>query len=282
MADLETNAKLRVLHVGAPPELAGGPIADALSRANCEVVDCPDVYRALARVCGCWRDGFVAIVVCLDRLAASQFEFLEIVSHRRGSAPLYVYAGDAARSKIELAVRLGAKEEINAETIEHVLMAASPAASALQEAPEPENGQLAPAAEPACEVARGAAGDVPGEVPAELQAPIPLEPETAIPPPPETAQPSAPAAEVPSEAPPPPADTEVRKRTSSVRVPWLRYEGGPQRTPPKNTTGPVKMPEPSVSESEPPLLTPEEIKALMGEEGSADSAGRGGKRGRRK
>ena len=50
-----------------------------------------------------------------------------------------------------------------------------------------------------------------------------------------------------------------------MRVPWRSYPGGPQRIPPKHVAAPQEASQPE-NQADPPLLTPEELAALLGDE----------------
>jgi hypothetical protein len=216
-------------------------MADAIRGAGFEVAAYPDLYRALARVCGCRCPELSAVVVCVDGLDADQFEFFQIASRRQRAVPLYAYAPDHAGSSIELAIRSGAAGGISPETVERVLAGAAEVAPQPQTVRSTDNGRSTPHETPAATVgeqsSHEAASDAITKVPAEA------------------------------------ADDDVVTRTqptNSVRVPWLRYEGGPKRTPPQKAAKPSPEPEPAAAEPEPPLLTPEEIEALIGDQ-DADS-----------
>lgn len=253
-----------MLHVAPPSRESAQRVADALRRAGHEVVECPDVYRAVARVCSLQPGEFHAIVVCADWLEADQFEFFRIASRGQRRVPIYVYGGDHARAQIDLAVRLGAKGETSARSIESAEGALLSAAGVEAE-PQPvlETGKDRPAP---VQAGSGPGRQCPEEVPPEGPS------ETTV------DVPSKGPAEVPSQ----PAVADAKKSTRSVRVPWLRYEGGPKRTPPNTTARRSRTSPPPADEPEPPLLTPEELEALIGDKDADNSGSDAGKRGRRK
>ena len=265
MAEQEITARRRVLHVAPPSRQSARRVVDALRRAGHEVVDCPDVYRAVARVCGSQPGEFLAIVVCADWLEADQFEFFQIVSRGQQRVPIYVYGGDHARAQIDSAIRLGAKAEISARSIESAagaLLGAAGVEAEPQPVLETDRDRPAPAQAPASVPDRQRSEEVRPEGPSETTVDVP--------------------SKAPREVPSRPVDADVQKSTRSVRVPWLRYEGGPKRTPPNTTARRRQTSPPPADEPEPPLLTPEELEALIGDKDGGSSGSDSGKRGRRK
>lgn len=239
-----------------------------LREAGCDVEAVPDVYRALARLVSCQPSTFRAIVVCVDRLDVGQFEFFQLASHHRRDTPLYVYAQAHAESKVATALRFGARAAVEPATVHGILPSV---------ATETTQPAVAP---PTVEAAAGPAPPSVEPVTQELAA--------------ETGQSAAPPEE-PSDSDPAPEEKPVADVTrqpakqtaqtkSTVRVPWLRYDDGPQRTPPAKAA-PKRAPEPPATpEPEPPLLSPEELKALIGEpsgEAEAEAKPPARKRGRK-
>jgi len=221
----------------------------ALRAAHCEVVGCPDVYRALARLGGSERGQFCAVIVCVDLMDTAQSEFFQLAVRRHRRVPVYVYGQAHAQSKLELAQHLGAKDTIRPETVDKALPYFAPTPAVRQEVAPAASARSEPAAEPTAEPA-----------PEDLAAPGEVT---------DSGDRSAGEQEEPSRP---------------VRVPWLRYDGGPTRLPPKRTPASAKPSPPAERElePEPPLLTPEELAALMGDSEADDPAkGRGKGRKRR-
>jgi len=243
----------RVLHVAPPDQETAREFESGLQQAGWNVVECPDVYRALARI-GRAGGEFAAIVVCVDWLEAAQFEFFQLAVRRDACPRLLVYAGVQARLKLEVALRLGAHDQIRLETIGEVL----------GDRPEMD-ATAAPHKAPQATVEKAPAGDEPAVAPATAVAPA-AQPESE----PSDSEEEAPAeAEAKAAAEPPDSGA-----SGTVRVPWLRYSGGPQRTPPKKTPdqkGPTESARPQspdaapAPEAEPPLLSQEELDALLGD-----------------
>ncbi len=218
MADQDSNPGRRVLHVAPTSHEAAERIAKALAHTGCHVDECPDVYRALVRICRPGAHPPDAVVVCVDWLEAGQFEFFQLATGRRPAVPIYVYAETCNHTKIELAVRLGANGEIGADTAGQVL----PGQSGTQSVSGPAARAASPTADPP---------------------PSPAEPRSR------------------------PAAVEQKPiGTGTVRVPWLRYEGGPTRVPPaKPDAGPPQPDRSPDLETDPRLLSPEELDALIGD-----------------
>jgi hypothetical protein len=208
-------------------------MSDALRQAGCEVGACTDVYRALARMGGSERGRLCAAVVCVDLMDTGQFEFFQLAARHHRRVGVYVYAQPHAQSKIDLALRLGAKDTVRAEAVDRVLPYRAPA-------PAP-----APCQPTSAESVTAARSD--GE-PSEVSEP------------------------------------EKEELAGPARVPWLRYEGGPKRIPPRPTRAQAKSSRPADREvePEPPLLSPEELQALIGDEDAGRPVNGRGKRGRRR
>ena len=250
MTEQRTTSGRRVLHVAPTSHTPAERVSDALRQAGCEVVPCTDVYRALARMGGSERGRLCAVVVCVDLMDTGQFEFFQLAARHHRRVGVYVYAQPHAQSKIDLALRLGAKDTIRAEAVDRVLPYRAPA-------PAPAPCQPASAESATAEPA----GMQPVEEPADSVTAARSDGERGEGPQPEKEELAGPA-----------------------RVPWLRYEGGPKRIPPQPTPARAKSPQPADREveSEPPLLTPEELAALIGDEDAGDPVNGRGKRGRRR
>jgi hypothetical protein len=225
-------------------------MAEALREAGCEVIACPDVYRALARMGG-GRGELAAVVVCLDLMDAAQFEFFQLAGRHHRRLPVHVYAQAHAQPKIDLAVRLGAKGAVRVETVNEVLPHTAPSAAAgRSQAAFTESEPVGPTERQPVEAPWGAVGDTAGDDElGEVAGQVEEEPAGPTP------------------------------------VPWRPREGGPERIPPQRTGGEPASEEPSGLDPDSkcePLLEPEELKALLGEEEDSDSTNGRGKRGKRR
>ena len=259
MVSHQTIARRRVLHVAPRQHDPARQIETALRAAGCEVVSVPDVYRALARIGRLGAEAFSAVVVCVDRLQAEELEFFQLVARHHREIPAHAYGQSHAAARLETAVDLGARRLADPDAVAREFAARN------APAPVPVVAEPPPRARP----------DSAGEETAG--------PSAAAPP---SEQPSTPPEPLESTAPEPPAQTaeQVKPKkepaAGAARVPWLRYEGGPKRTPPQRSRGKVADQEPPQPETEPepepapqaaedaegdpPLLSPEELRALIG------------------
>ncbi len=252
LAEPSETVLRRVLHVH-PPSLAGlTEVAEAIAKADCRVVPCPDAYRAMARLGAPGDGGFLAVVVNVDRLESSEFEFFQLAARHYRGTPVYVCGQQTSKESIDRALRLGARKAVDAETLSEHLTPAAPHESITPPTPEPR---------PAPDV----------EV-VEKEKPAPSEGDTDTDSDNDTEDEPAPL------KPPLRVTPQARpKRAGVARVPWLRYEDAPQRTPPKRGGPSAGKPASAPDEPEEPLLSPAELDALIG-----DQDERGADSGRRK
>ena len=298
------KAITKVLHIRpAPVDGDCGAKMDAvLETLPFAVQNCGDVYRGLARLCrekeG--QEAWQAIFVCVDGLGSAEMEFFSIVSRTRRDLDVYVYGGDRSASQVARAIERGASGEATEEVVRK--LAAMPVtesrvgsappevprgeSAANSEAPtvqHPGTGESArePSPHPAASDVAASIAQVepsvsasaePGATTSDQQhADIAGIPSTATPAePPETTSDETSAAQA--------DETEAREEAddkasaATVRVPWLRYGDGPARTPPKRSeSSPNRSESPrrSASKASPqhePLLTDEELQALLGDD----------------
>lgn len=258
-----------------------------------QAVQCvPDVYRAMARI---GRESPAAVVVGIDWLTTAELEFFELVGRRHRDVQVYVLGHERARSKLAKAIGTGAAALGSPLELVNLLSAGSPPPAAPSAPPPPEPSDIpgrvrenppsfasshnvfdAELDRRLRELAAGAAPDA--EDPAEAE-------EEDLPGPAgatasEENEPKASSDrtyEVIAEdlGAPPAEESETEEESEDphpVRVPWRRYEGGPVRTPPRRTP-----PEPADEANDPPLLTPEELDALLGDEDPPDRSEWGSK-----
>lgn len=249
MVEQQSTFGRRVLHVAPAGHSPAERMSEALGEAGCEVIACADLYRALARMGRNQGGQLCAVVVCLDPTDAAQPEFLQLAARHHRRVPVYVYAESHARSKIDLALRLGAKDTIRPETANRVLPYSAPAPTAAPNESASVESQAA-----------GPTAQRPADEPAESMVP---------------ARSDGDREEQP--------DAEMEEPAGPARVPWLRYDGGPKRTPPQPTPARARRLEPTEDKMEPePLLTPEELQALIGNDEAGGPVNGRGKRGRRR
>ncbi len=294
---------------------------------------CPDVFRAMARLD---RLQPAAVVVLVDWLSAAEFEFFQIAARMHRHIPVYVVGSERCRHKVDQAVRCGACGEANLDSLPRLRTAASEPDSPEQTPVEPEaatttvdtdqqtelteseealEDQFASTGnvlddeldrrlwDQAASTYRSAVGDSRPGHPVEPHDTEPEENEGT------TGQtvdgdPDLQHSELTNES--DEQDVDIVRPPQS-RVPWLRYEGGPTRVPPKRVrptscetasapaTDPsdeddhqnqreqasdhrdneprgeggeqstLKIAEQLPDYTDPPLLTPEELNALLGD-----------------
>lgn len=110
-AQRHSNQRI-VLHVGV--DSPTDTVSVSLRACGLEVESCPDVYRALARLERGDAGRFEAVVVCLDRLARSELEFVALARRALAGASVYVYAVRRSRGWVRQAVELGAARAMDA------------------------------------------------------------------------------------------------------------------------------------------------------------------------
>ncbi len=207
-----------------------------------DVHPCPDVYRGLARLCSTRSPTPRAVLVCMDATGAPELEFFSILSRLQRDLPLYVYGHERSKPRMGRAIELGAVGEVTESLLRALAIAPVPS-------PEPVADD------------RTDAREEPDST-LVVTPPIPLKPSATL--------------EVST---PPKQDSfmqgadQDRARDESqaapVRVPWLRYENAPAREAPSPKNEPVHRAPPDEPDDAPassyqPLLTEEELRALIG------------------
>lgn len=220
---------------------AAGRLERALADANATVERVRDVYHALATLL---TDGIdrCAVFVNVDNLEPEEFEFFWIVARRKEMPPVYVVgAGDAADA-MRRAVQLGAAGHATAELMRTVLVEQVPG----REAPAP--GDSAPDGADRESSVGGTAtitSEPEGEPASSLDEPLDRG-EGAV-------------------------SDDAGEGAPELRVPWRDYEDhpgrqAPTRRPPEDTADRAQPEEQGESVHE-PLLTQEELRALIGTDG---------------
>ncbi len=252
----------KILHIRPEraAEAAVGKMDALLVAAASDVDSCSDVYRGLARSGHSGPDAPRAVIVCVDGLGAAEMEFFHLFSRLRRGVKVYVYAsphgGERSTSRMARAIELGATGLATEDVIRRLAKTVShPAARAdIRNAPNDDRSPAQTSAE---------------STPAPP--PIAKSPDT------DALEESVP---VVTEEPPVahPDELEADKAAADddtlegpVRVPWLRYNDGPSRVAPRRRGPPAADPaviEPAPSRSAPrrPLITSEELQALLGDD----------------
>ena len=256
----------RVLHIrpGTSPSASADKIDAWLRAAAVDVEVCGDVYRGLARILRRGTEAPSAVLVCIDDLGSAEFEFFSLAAASRSSAKVYVYGDERWESRVARALDLGAA----GRATEQVIRTLVPPPARAEPLPSPEPKKVVPTEREALPEPFPAPANLAGTV-----EPIAQEPKGPL-----------------SRGEEAPRQGEARE--SAVRVPWLRYGSTPSRTPPSRQHVRPEPPAPAPPHRPPPadrepLLTEEELRALIGDDIAAiapaehetDSGEDGAKRG---
>lgn len=118
MSNVTGNITSKVLHIRPEPPVPAADDMDArLASASLQVSICGDVYRGLSRLCLTGPEDLLAVIVCLDGLMAADFEFFTIVSRMYRGVPIYVYARQGSPLRVSRAIELGAAEPVTEDVI---------------------------------------------------------------------------------------------------------------------------------------------------------------------
>jgi len=246
---------LWVRSASSPVSRAVGKTAlleEQLEQAAVQVDAIHDIYRALLRLLRDDEHRPRAALVCVDDLEPEDLEFFSILARRRGMPAVYVYGHERSMANLGRAVELGATGEADVDLVVRLVSAQPPAQAT------PTTATAAPEAEddePETGAPDSAASVVAAVLPSDRHEP-------------ERVRPVEPAG-----APPEPQLLEDEEATAPPRVPWRRYDNGPTRQAPMRT--PPPEPSTELGPDEPdevddqahqPLLTDEELRALIGED----------------
>ncbi|MCH9003044.1 MAG: hypothetical protein IIC02_10765 [Planctomycetes bacterium] len=255
MTEIQAIPLVDLVHIrpGFPGE--SERIDELLEATGLRVAVFTDVYRGLARLARLAQDGEArsllrAVLVQVDDLGPPEMEFFSITSRVLARTPVLVYGSDRLQSRVELALERGATDRASPEIITR--LAAHGAASTNDDTADRD----APAPMPMAQ---------PGQPGVDLESDAATEP-VAFP-------------EVVRDDPPPRTDQPENETTAPTRVPWLDYENRPVRQAPRHSapqpTSAVEpkeddQPEEASARKRPsatePLLTEEELRALMGDD----------------
>ena len=258
MTEIQTSPLVDLVHIrpGFPGE--SERIDRLLEATGLRVAVFTDVYRGLARLARLAKDGEArsmlrAVLVQVDDLGPPEMEFFSITSRVLARTPVLVYGSDRVQSRVEKALECGATDRASPEIITR--LAARDADSTDDRAADREALAPSPTAQP-------------GEVGVDLEAQA-----TDVVPRP-VAMP-----EVVRNDPPPSVDQPEDETAAATRVPWLEYEKRPVRRAPRHIapqpTGAVELkedhpPDEASARKGPdtpePLLTEEELQALIGDD----------------
>ena len=268
--DVSNNLPSRVLHIRSSP--CSAPMTDPLAALSAgsspEVDECGHVYLGLARALADEDESIHAVVVCLDDLTKDEFELFTILGQRRRDVRLYVYSQAPGDDRVARAIALGATAQLTEQIVDQLSQAGATIVTPEHHRREPVDAAAKRTAtdEPATgQPASESLGHA--EQPPKIEElPIVQERETA--PPPVTNSAHDGAGETPDRP----------------RVPWQSYENKPERQKPSSPSEraqsqPPMHVAPAKDEFEPspptrqrsyePLLSSEEMQALMSDDISA-------------
>lgn len=98
----------RILQVADVSRSGWMRVSESLRTAGIEIELCPDVYRAWARLVRFGGQRYDAVVVFLDGLPESEYEFFRLVRRRIDGIPVFVHGEECSSELIEQARSLGA------------------------------------------------------------------------------------------------------------------------------------------------------------------------------
>lgn len=284
-----TQPARSILHVRTGPSRQVQALAARLTDRSLVVDVCDDVYRALARLGRAEADTPTVVFICMDDLLPMELEFFKFAKRLNGDLQIYVYGSNGPRDRMTTAIELGADGVVTEDLLDElagqpvqppiVESESDSASGGARDEDENVTSDSVPPAEPA-------SGDSVSR-PEPLAAPS-VDPVGRVEPPPalrideESARATGELAQDEGHA--GPADIEYDEPTSDeagdvededdeesmrpVRVPWLRYDQAPPRDPPDAAPRPKpwRPPPPAQPDRSRPLLTEEEVRALMGED----------------
>jgi hypothetical protein len=263
-----------------------------LSDAGLKVRDVGDVYRALARLGRAQEAPPVAVVVCMDDLAASEIEFFSLVRRIHRGLAVYVYATDGARERAARAIALGATGELTDEAFaalgewEPTAYTApptnpppdAPSSGVPRRIDRPDDNALHETRidPPESDASRAVRRDMPDDDGDSDPWIEPIDDDDDEIAPPRTDRSGGDETREPSVEPQPVRPSAASDEDgesalpAAARFPWRRYEDGPRRTPPTRrspaTAGESNADGPDRSDRTcEPLLTDEELRALIGD-----------------
>jgi len=283
-----TQPTRSILHVRTGPSRQVQGMAARLADRSLAVDVCDDVYRALARLGRATGDSLAVVFICMDDLLPMELEFFKFAKRLNGELRVYVYGSNGPRDRLTTAIELGADGVVTDALLDKLSGGAdrSPSveasgatgaeASPVREATSditapPDVAQAAPTAMPEPEAAPKMHPEAHERPPSSLR----MDDESTASSEPRTQHEAHPdPADIAYEEPTADAgaheevDEGEEESTRPVRVPWLRYDQAPPRDPPDATPRPNQRrpAPPAPPDRNRPLLTEEEVRALMGED----------------
>ncbi len=260
MPNADGRIRRRVLHVAEAAGPFSAAVEQAVASADAELVTVPDVYRALAGLLRPPGEGYDAVVVCLDGMEVAEGEFFSLVARLPASISMMVYGRAGHPDLLAEALARGGVEVRDAAAVPAMIerRSGTARAAAVQPTSSPEV--------PVTPTPPAATPEPPARVDGRVAAPVDVTTRPQVEPerPAEDAlePPDEPEPEPISEAEPSDEPTELPSEPDGAPpVPWAPPAQRPQRRAPAPATSePVNRAE----EGEQPLLTEEELRALLG------------------
>jgi len=253
VTDHHIDTRACLFHIGSPRVDEVRAMARRLSELPVRVRDCTNVYQGLARLCIADSDTPSALVVSVDVMDAAELEFFRIVARLFPALLVYVYGGERSCARVDRAIELGARDRASDEVLIALgrsRIAAADRSVAVEVSEPPDARTEAPPESP-----RDVLLDPPPDAAAERQS------DELIDPPDATIQEN----DDPSEE-----EDVAEDEVTEVRVPWLTYKDAPARRapePPASVPPPAIVPEKRVMRVSEPLLSQEELRALLDGDG---------------
>ncbi|MCP4591417.1 MAG: hypothetical protein GY842_11780 [bacterium] len=225
-----------IMWVGTLPEAERAEWIRVFDEAPVDVVWADSVYVALARL-GRKKVMPRAVLVWVDRLEPSEFEFFRLARQHGAPAELFACGGAGAGERLAQAVRSGAQDRLSAAQTAALLATITSRAERPTDETATEPAEQ-PESEPADELTDEPSQTAPPVAEVESAGndrptPVPI----SAPPTP------SPVQDRPDEAKPPlttdrPGCAAATERRQRIPVPWRRDADAPKRKPPARREGP--------------------------------------------
>lgn len=272
MSDSPADRRHRVVHLASGARQGAAPVSAVIASSGLPCTEVFDAYAALALIARRGRDVSMTVVACLDELIEAELEFFQLLRREDPAVSVFTYANDRCGG---LLARLQAE---GTYSIDALAMHLARADDDDNDADPTRRGQPTRALRRLKRRDPSIASDASTSTPAT---PAPAPPATSAAPATPMSPSDAPPAATPPQAirRPPPSEASASSRS---RVPWMRYNDLPKRTPPRaenvEKRGDARN-EPrgeahaelrladmaGQSADDEPLLTAEELNALLGE-----------------
>lgn len=287
------NPGLKILHIRQPTydrppaAVTSDSIESLLQSAPLDSEHCSDVYRGLARIGRADSQSPDIVIVCVDGYSPVEMEFFSIVSRIHRQISIYVYSRQSSRVRIDRAIELGAAGMASAELIQSIIESETATPNRIH---HDEDMEISSTISPPKNIIAGDTHTKNDGIETSEQTEHTEEiPSQVVEP--ESNQMDS-QNDMKKSYDQEPFDQKIDDHeldekdelkpedeyTKPARVPWIRYQDGPSRGAPEQSLPRTQPVEPSKISSQPvitkrkidePLLTEEEIQALIGDDISA-------------